>query len=625
MASIPDVIERWLDVLHGRKSYSGRPLENLGGSNVYGSGSVLYSYGSHFHLAEYYRAGPIRDLAGGRIVRRRRALFLVNSDRFSVSTSRHQRETISAINRRAVEFSAEVLLLPFSALAAAGIVHGSISPLEIRPDEWLTVERAPVPVDSFEPETADSYTDETEPVYGHVQGSGWTNLGESTRRRYRWRAGGYTFERSAIVAGVGADRPLGSVHVRSWPSGAPHELDTDGPEPELITRRHRMGDSVFMAAVAGRRTVRRSCTVADVIAAAVSQCRQDRRLRPEDRTGPGPLDLLDVSAPIAETRDVWRRRRFVSSFDTNEPAAAYFLATLPGSSRATSVAMAIEDLAPAAVHAALARGRDVRRQGDIFAIETDLADVPAEWPRARLTRWTRGARALPSEPGYVAPLRAADRRRIVAIARRMWRARWRDVSPRGPFTTNGARARYAKVGAERARRIESARLAGRRAILRAVPTYRRYGDTGLRLDGLEWARDGLESARHFGDSHGYLTRAHSRDVYRRHEPPALALWRQCLTAAYEQVRPAARPHVQTRAVARARDLLTVHGTAHTATEVARGPGGTVYVRGMMRHEPALIGENRARDHVAVRLGDGSKWYLAVRNTVPRASRDGRRP
>jgi hypothetical protein len=37
----------------------------------------------------------------------------------------------------------------------------------------------------------------------------------------------------------------------------------------------------------------------------------------------------------------------------------------------------------------------------------------------------------------------------------------------------------------------------------------------------------------------------------------------------------------------------------------------------MIHEPALIDERRRRDHVRRKLEPGV-WYLAVRNTVPRA-------
>jgi hypothetical protein len=39
----------------------------------------------------------------------------------------------------------------------------------------------------------------------------------------------------------------------------------------------------------------------------------------------------------------------------------------------------------------------------------------------------------------------------------------------------------------------------------------------------------------------------------------------------------------------------------------------------MRQVPSLEpGRGRAVDHAPLRLGDGRRWYLALRNTVPRA-------
>lgn len=66
-----------------------------------------------------------------------------------------------------------------------------------------------------------------------------------------------------------------------------------------------------------------------------------------------------------------RRRKFISGFDDNERQALYFLAELPRTS-AKTYAEGIDALAPRAVHAALAQGRDVKRQGDIFAIPVTL-------------------------------------------------------------------------------------------------------------------------------------------------------------------------------------------------------------------------------------------------------------
>jgi len=556
LSSIAGNINRWLDVLHGRESYNFR-----NGSNVWASGRTLYSYGTHFPLAEFYgrRDGTTRE----------RPLFLLNGDRFSVSTSRHQSETRGAIENRAGEFFADIILLPFSALDGAGILRETIRPLEVRADEWINADRYAATLDDV-PQWIQSRA-EYEPG----------TLDELENGTYRY-----------------------------------------------TVREHRLGESLFTAAVQVTRRRRRDVTVRDVVRAAVN----DIRRRPEGSA------LAELGETIAETETARVRHRYVSSFDRNEPAPLYFLATLPSTSRAHSVAAAIEDLAPAAVHAAMLRGADVLRQGDIFAIPTNATDADMA-ERARLTLVTRDARAREHEPGYVAPLRAADRRELVKRAARLWRKEWRASAgmtlrgqPLQPKTARGARRSFAEFSRERERDIRLARDMARRAILRGeleTPRWNEPGRYTVRGLGTARYRERDAAERRHRQSNAY-SRAASRDVYRRGgigiQPGtnALTLWRECVTAAYHELRPAAKPDRQETARRHARALLAVHGTAHSATEVARGPGGAIYVRGVMRHVPELEpGRFGGRDHVNLALGDGHTWYLAVRNTVPRVRGGGR--
>lgn len=69
-----------------------------------------------------------------------------------------------------------------------------------------------------------------------------------------------------------------------------------------------------------------------------------------------------------------RYRTFVSSFDYQEPTPLYFLAEVPPKAKAKTVADAILALSPPIVHAAVAQKREVKRQGDMFAIPTKLTD-----------------------------------------------------------------------------------------------------------------------------------------------------------------------------------------------------------------------------------------------------------
>lgn len=69
-----------------------------------------------------------------------------------------------------------------------------------------------------------------------------------------------------------------------------------------------------------------------------------------------------------------------------------------------------------------------------------------------------------------------------------------------------------------------------------------------------------------------------------------------------------------------RDGLMIYRTGHTASMVAVTSYGT-FVKGTMYHDPILenIRAGRAPEHAPLQLGDGQKWYLAVRNAVPRLS------
>jgi hypothetical protein len=69
-----------------------------------------------------------------------------------------------------------------------------------------------------------------------------------------------------------------------------------------------------------------------------------------------------------------KRHRFLSAFDQDEPDPMYFLAMLPDAGKCESYQDSLELLKPELVKAAEAQGRRVYRQGDVFAIQTNLTD-----------------------------------------------------------------------------------------------------------------------------------------------------------------------------------------------------------------------------------------------------------
>jgi hypothetical protein len=69
-----------------------------------------------------------------------------------------------------------------------------------------------------------------------------------------------------------------------------------------------------------------------------------------------------------------KKHEFLSAFDEDEPNQMYYLAQLPDKSNAVTYQEAVLALAPPLVHQARLEKRRVRRQGDVFAIETTLTD-----------------------------------------------------------------------------------------------------------------------------------------------------------------------------------------------------------------------------------------------------------
>lgn len=575
---------------------------------------TFYSYGMHFPLARFVPAK-----------RGRTALWVINGDIWRgggwSSTGAHQdatRREIAAViaDARKLGKTVRSIVIPFSALDGAGVEYASIRPREIREDwqetftntVWIPravlarvlPSREHAEAVSREKDSRGTAVSETETLARsrtyHAE-----RVSKMSGARDTWQV---TAEITRETLYVGYDHTVptqdyghGMMHgayvdyhardgvprVTLW-LGHMHTLTVtentrtiDGVEcvgATFTTRRHWLGDCVFSASVV-----------------------RERRIRNAD----GYTDF----------RTTRKRFTFVSSFDYGEPRPLYFLAALPKWSRAETVDAAIQDLAPSAVHAARAAGLAVLRQGDIFAVPSAMDTATLDKlgaTRARLTMWTRNAKPKRGELGYVTAPTAAQwqefktrRRELVRAAMRANMAR--DTRPSTDANYRGRRRElvraiaFAKTDAVAPSwyETEDAKTAWRDTLVKraemALAEFDKRGRAPERATGYAskasvWARHG---------------KCYSR---------ALMAWNT--TGEIERAK-----LIPPRDAQAIRGALAVYGTAHTATEVAILPSGTTYVRGTMRHVPEIAGERRERDHVALPLGDGNTWYLAICNTVPR--------
>jgi hypothetical protein len=240
MASNADRAQRWMDRALNPDDY--RPLSPNG--NVYSEGDTVYSYGRHFPMAIVMRDRPRNafldtdwqrgaNIVGSPTVGKPRWV-LVNGDRYSVTTSGHQSTVRSVVERSGLPS----IIVPFSALRAAGIDLTSIRILEVRPDRWET------------------YSHSADEVNGpHVtmdDPSGATV--ERTRRLWNHShpdaddSGFYTETYDAPVQVPDPNRRK----VRDTAYSQVAELGEDG-RWHWETRQHFLGDSLFSAKAHGRR------------------------------------------------------------------------------------------------------------------------------------------------------------------------------------------------------------------------------------------------------------------------------------------------------------------------------------------------------------------------------------
>jgi hypothetical protein len=371
----------------------------------------IQSYGAHFPLAECYRTpkGTPR-------------LFLLNGDLwrgqtgFGKSTSGQQ----SDIRRHVAATGVQSVILPFSAIDAAGIEHASIRVLALQDETWETVRH----VQSVQPDGI-----EWAPVHELVPGTGY---------------------------GVQPDGTYGTPYYASM-SDIPGEIrayfDADGnPLPEYEFSRPTgvaFGRKYTRYDAAPRRdyasgSIRRNhdwhgnpgkLTIPPVY--RFTGMRVSSNSKRDDSGNWYSWSRDDSGNWIRETRvhtlgaSVFRAAyrgtngkryfaNFLSAVDTDPHGSGYFLVQLPRSADVSSVEAATESLKPETVRAAESIGIECKRQGDLFAIPTeftlrDLRRMGADVRMSRLASAER--RAAIREKGNADYLAALER---VGIPAHSW-------------------------------------------------------------------------------------------------------------------------------------------------------------------------------------------------------------
>lgn len=270
MTTHAQVVDRWLhNVSHPEDA-----KRDLKSHNMPVAFDAVYSYGPHFPLIE-----AVRNETGSTV------LLLLNGDRYSRTTNRHQ-STVR--DRVAHNNSIPHVIVPFSALNAAGIDRSSIRLIDRSEDGYRTVKCR-------------------------------------SRQPRRWW--------SLKEPGLWEDYS-GNVYAR----------DADGII-RWTEQRHVLGESTFIATVHWTEQV----VNLDKFTWNGSRVHQSHRV------------------PVRRQRAA----QFLSGFDCNEPNPLYFLSELPRVG-ASTIEEAYLSLKPDVVVQAEAMGREVKRQGDVFAIPMDL-------------------------------------------------------------------------------------------------------------------------------------------------------------------------------------------------------------------------------------------------------------
>lgn len=331
--SADTAVRRWVAVVQGKSTD-----KLLSSSSVFAEGDKIYSFGHHYELARVLRdsKGKIR-------------LYLLNGERVSQHTDTHQ-----WLLRKYLKDQPRVII-PYPALQEAGVNLDSIVLIDDKPERNETIKHR---------------------THQFPEGAHWEKGGhirtpkpdkEIAETIARWNV--HREQNGAdpltLEEVKGDDSYLHTTHNHKWDdtlrtlrsgraSWSPEVTVTkndDGTKTyEWTTTRHWLGESLIRARV----------------------------------------EWIDEEG---KRRHRWAC--FLSGFDHEEPRPLYFFAELPYRARPTTVDEAYEVLKPDPVLMAEQMGRSYTRQGDIFAIPTQLDRKALKAKGARIVKLSGSTRREP--------------------------------------------------------------------------------------------------------------------------------------------------------------------------------------------------------------------------------------
>lgn len=360
-----ETVQFWIEGIYERESRG-----YVDATSIIARGDTIYSYGTHFPMAKI-----MRDAKGKAVS------ILVSADTWQgggwTSTGQHQGMVRSAVNAHAPNLGLPVLEIPFSVLDAANIDYASIRVIESRDSRYTEHE-----ITSPDCPGVRGYARDEDGTVVSIHPYTGVCL-----RKLDPNLSSVDYERSGMA----------HAHARGHA-----ELREDGLWHWTVER-HWMGDSLIRAKSTEVRT--RKPTADELAIAAHYADVRDMADRLADAyresfvSGVGyderyhewSMAVREYSYELqSELPDGWRsgnERRgevptvafhvqrwatYLSSFDYNEPHRPYFFCEMPYGCKAQTVDEAVDALMPSYVRWRIEQGDDVLRQGDVFAVPTDL-------------------------------------------------------------------------------------------------------------------------------------------------------------------------------------------------------------------------------------------------------------